>query len=64
MKTMIGHMIKTIKVIYRGRKSARLYCDVLIHDVDKPKCCEKWKTELNEFISWNTNFKKNPGNKT
>ena len=33
------------KVIYSRRKGARLYDDVLIQDVDKPKFCEKWKTK-------------------
>ena len=35
------YMIKTLKVIYSGQKGARLYCEVLIQDANKPKYCEK-----------------------
>ena len=61
-------MMKTLKVMYSGQKSARLYYEVLIQDDNKPICCEKWETKLNTDINWNTGFKKkkntkNPGNK-
>ena len=51
-------LIKTLKVIYSGRKGARLYYEVLTHDANKPNCCEKWETKLNKDINWSISFKK------
>ena len=54
---MSNHVIKTLKVIYSGQKGARLHYEVLIQDVNEPKC-EKWETKLNTDINWNTSSKK------
>ena len=51
-------LIKTLKVIYSGRKGARLYYEVLTHDANKPNCCEKLETKLNKDINWSISFKK------
>ena len=60
--------MKTLKVIYNGRKGAHLHYDALTQDVDRPKFCEKWETKRKRFINWNISLFffliKNPGNKT
>ena len=51
-------LIKMLKTIYNQQKGSRLYYKVLMQNVTRPNCCDKWEAKLNKDINWCITFKK------
>ena len=53
-----SNLRKSLTIIYNVRKGTKIYCDILVEDGGKPRCCNKWNIKLSKDINWDTTFDK------